>query len=142
LPALRDRRGDIALLSQEFLAEKHPGKRIAPAALARLAAHDWPGNVRELRNVVERMVLLADGDVLTTEHLPPELAQGAGTPTEPPRASSDAFAVSEVMPLDDLLAAYLRWAAARTADRVSLARALGVSERTLYRKLHDARRRA
>ncbi len=142
LPPLRERRGDIALLCQELLATRHPTKRLHPDALARLVEHDWPGNVRELRNVVERMVLLSDGDDLRVEHLPPELAPADTRRSEPPRAAVDAFAVSGVMPLDQVEAAYLRWAASRTRDRASLARALGVSERTLYRKLDDARRRS
>ncbi len=142
LPALRERRGDIALLCRQFLATKHPGKRIDREALARLGEHDWPGNVRELRNVVERMVLLADGEELRIEHLPPELGRVEQRLSTRPPASADAFAVSDVMPLEQVEAEYLRWASARTRDRVSLARALGVSERTLYRKLDDARRRS
>ncbi len=140
LPPLRDRRTDIPLLCDELLAQRHPGKRIAPSALARLVEHAWPGNVRELRNVVERMALLADGDELLPDHLPPELVDFAVT--EPASATPhEAFVVSDVTPLDRVEAAYVRWAAARTRDRASLAQALGVSERTLYRKLDDARRR-
>jgi transcriptional regulator with PAS, ATPase and Fis domain len=142
LPPLRERRSDIALLCHEFLATKHPGKRLEPEALARLVEHDWPGNVRELRNVVERMVLLSDGDELRVEHLPHELASAGARRSEPPRAAADVFSVADVLPLDRVEADYLHWAASRTTDRASLARALGVSERTLYRKLDDARRRS
>ncbi len=140
LPPLRERRGDIAILCQELLATKHPGKRIAPEALARLVAYDWPGNVRELRNVVERMVLLSDGEVLHAEQLSPELLPAELRRAGSPRLPVDAFVLSDVMTLEQLEAEYLRWASSRTGDRVSLARALGVSERTLYRKLDDARR--
>lgn len=140
LPPLRERRGDIAVLCQELLAKKHPGKRLEPEALARLVQHDWPGNVRELRNVVDRMALLADGEELRVEHLPLELSGvGLGRSDSSPPADA-AFSVSEVLPLAQLEAEYLRWAEARANDRQSLARALGVSERTLYRKLDDARR--
>ncbi len=140
LPPLRERRGDIPVLCRRFLAGKHPGKRLTREALARLEAHDFPGNVRELKNVVDRMALLADGVDLGVEHLPPELsARGGERPaTLPP--SAGAFSVVDVLPLAQLETAYLRWAEGRAADRVSLARALGVSERTLYRKLDDARR--
>jgi DNA-binding NtrC family response regulator len=57
VPALRDRRGDVAAIARELLHQLAPqvGPRtLSPAALARLAAHDWPGNVRELRNVLCR----------------------------------------------------------------------------------------
>lgn len=149
LPPLRERAGDVAVLCQEFLAKKHPEKRIDPEVLAYLARHDWPGNVRELRNVVDRMALLADGDELCAEHLPPGLVgRVEGTEGESPRrserpavAASAAFAVSEVLPLEQLEANYLRWAEARVSDRASLAVALGVSARTLYRKLDSTRRR-
>jgi len=143
LPPLRERRGDVAVLCHKFLAKKHPGKRIDLEALARLVQHDWPGNVRELRNVVDRMALLADGEELRVEHLPPELAGAGARRSEPSRPPADStFSVSEVLPLDRIEAEYLRWAEARTRDRATLAKELGVSERTLYRKLDDARRRS
>jgi len=141
LPPLRERRSDIPLLCQELLAAKHPGKRIEARALARLVEYDWPGNVRELRNVVERMVLLADGDELRAEHLSQEiLSAGGRRPEAAARTSVDDFVVSDVMALDQVEAEYLRWAALRTGDRAGLARSLGVSERTLYRKLENVRR--
>ncbi|MCC6902402.1 MAG: sigma 54-interacting transcriptional regulator [Polyangiaceae bacterium] len=140
LPPLRERRGDITVLCHEFLAKKHPGKRLAPEALALLLEHDFPGNVRELKNVVDRMALLADGEELGVEHLPPELAGVGPGRSDPSPTAYGAFSVAEVLPLAELEAEYLRWAEARANDRVSLARALGVSERTLYRKLDEARR--
>lgn len=140
LPPLRERRGDIAVLCQEFLAKKHPGKRLQPDALARLVEHDFPGNVRELKNVVDRMALLADGEELSVEHLPSDLAIGAAKPYETDATTQARFSVDEILPLAKLEAEYLRWAEARAIDRVTLARALGVSERTLYRKLDEARR--
>jgi len=138
LPPLRERRADIAVLCREFLTKKHPGKRLHPDALARLVEHDFPGNVRELRNIVDRMALLSDGEELRVEHLPPEL-NGLARADASPRPGC-AFSVVDILPLAELEAEYLRWAETRTSDRASLARALGVSERTLYRKLDEARR--
>jgi len=68
LPPLRDRKEDIPLLVDFFartIAEQNdwPGREIAPEAYAELERYSWPGNVRELRNVVERLLLLADGRV-------------------------------------------------------------------------------
>jgi two-component system nitrogen regulation response regulator GlnG len=72
LPPLRDRRRDVPLLVEHFLA-KHGaelGERgIAPDALDRLVGYDWPGNVRELENVVQRAMIMATGGVILPEHL-------------------------------------------------------------------------
>jgi two-component system nitrogen regulation response regulator NtrX len=77
MPALRDRLDDIPLLARHFIAQacEENGlarKEISNDALVALGRHDWPGNVRELRNVIERMVVLSDGD-LEIDDVPPEL---------------------------------------------------------------------
>ncbi|HSJ96592.1 MAG TPA: sigma-54 dependent transcriptional regulator [Myxococcota bacterium] len=82
LPPLRERREDIRLLAESFLArvraEADRGPtRIAPAALAALERHAWPGNVRELENAIERAVALADGETLELADLPDEIQQAA-----------------------------------------------------------------
>jgi DNA-binding NtrC family response regulator/tetratricopeptide (TPR) repeat protein len=74
LPPLRARGADIALLSERFLEQacadyRLPVKRFSGDAQARLVAYTWPGNVRELANVVERVVLLAEGSVITGDAL-------------------------------------------------------------------------
>jgi DNA-binding NtrC family response regulator len=75
LPPLRDRPGDVALLANHFVQEfsRASGKncfRIMPDALSLLEQHQWPGNIRELRNVVERAVILCDGDAVSLRDLP------------------------------------------------------------------------
>src|SRR5256712_11245183 len=73
LPPLRERRRDIPLLVEHFLAKHGPelGERgVAPEALDRLVGHDWPGNVRELENVVQRAIVMATAGVILPEHLP------------------------------------------------------------------------
>ncbi|MDP2305959.1 MAG: sigma 54-interacting transcriptional regulator, partial [Pseudomonadota bacterium] len=75
LPPLRDRREDIPLLVEHFLARfnERLGKHIVgvdAAGMATLMAWSWPGNIRELENVVERGVLLSDGDVLGADAFP------------------------------------------------------------------------
>lgn len=126
LPALRERREDIPLLAQSLL---HCGSgapcSIAEPALRRLMAHDWPGNVRELRNVLERARLFADGGIIREEHLPEELFVASATPAARP---------SPPPPSDETL---LRLAADRRVSRRELAASLGMSERTLYRRLRD-----
>jgi two-component system response regulator AtoC len=78
LPSLRERREDVPLLASFFLDRCNAsfGRRIrgfTAEAMERLVRWRWPGNVRELRNVVERLVLLVDGDVIRSESLPPEI---------------------------------------------------------------------
>src|SRR5215475_7680230 len=73
LPALRERRGDIPLLVEHFLAKyaEALGERgVAPEALDRLVGYEWPGNVRELENVIQRAMVMATGGVVLPEHLP------------------------------------------------------------------------
>ena len=73
LPPLRDRRRDIPLLVEHFLA-KYAGdlgeRVVAPEAFDRLVGYDWPGNVRELENVIQRAMVMAAAGVILPEHLP------------------------------------------------------------------------
>ena len=82
LPALRERREDIPQLVTYFLSKnsadpKNP-KTIQADALAQLQAHDWPGNVRELENVVQRALVMAKGESILQENLPPEVSATSG----------------------------------------------------------------
>ena len=82
MPPLRERPEDIPVLARHFAAHfaREFAKRISaitPDALALLGAYGWPGNVRELRNVMERAVLLADGETVGVRELPPEVARPA-----------------------------------------------------------------
>ena len=83
LPALRERKEDIAQLANHFLrgyATKYALKctAIGGGAMARLVSYDWPGNVRELRNAIERSVVLAEGAELRPEDLPEEIRRVNG----------------------------------------------------------------
>lgn len=89
IPALRQRKEDVPLLVSHFLnvyneANDRYVVHIQPAAMQALQDYDWPGNVRELQNYIERAVVMADGDELTTELLPPHLTSGK-TPSINPR---------------------------------------------------------
>jgi DNA-binding NtrC family response regulator len=83
LPPLRERREDVRLLAEAFLAREREASamagppRISAAALACLERYTWPGNVRELENAIERAVALAEGDLLEVADLP-EAVQRAG----------------------------------------------------------------
>ncbi|HEY5284853.1 MAG TPA: sigma-54 dependent transcriptional regulator [Polyangia bacterium] len=156
LPSLRERRGDIALLTQHFLAELAPefGSRVVgEEAMARLLGHDWPGNVRELRNTLRRAAALCDGVIDSstldlgepaTFPLPcevrlasraadaPDVTQRLGTP--PSLATSAAH--NDVLDLagktfEEMQTAIFRWALQRNrGSRRRAAMALGISRST------------
>ena len=131
LPALRERREDLPVLIESLLLRLAPERRLrlAPNAYERLLNYGFPGNIRELRNILERAVLLADGDTIGPEHLPEDLA---------PMPSAPSNRQGDVVPLDQAERRYVRWALeALNGDKKALAHALGISERTLYRKLEN-----
>jgi len=83
LPPLREREGDVELLLDWFMSDlavrlKTKPRRYSPETLEILRGHAWPGNVRELRNLVERLLILAAGDVITPADLPPLPGGAAG----------------------------------------------------------------
>ncbi|MFP4036859.1 MAG: sigma-54-dependent transcriptional regulator [Desulfobacteraceae bacterium] len=80
LPPLRERRSDIPLLAHHFLENMARNKKghpieISKEAMKALMNYDWPGNVRELENIIERLVILSEGDRITLEDLPEKIAQ-------------------------------------------------------------------
>ncbi len=134
LPPLRSRREDIPLLAAHHLAlaqleVEREGLTFSPEALALLSAHDWPGNVRELKNVVERATVAAPGPQIIASDLPPELqGPGAAAPAvEPPLPLGEARE-----PEREVLVRALN---ACAWNVVQAARALGISRRTMYRRL-------
>lgn len=148
LPALRERLTDVPLLAETLLARVAPGRelRLSAAALDCLMAYDYPGNVRELRNVLERATLLCDGDTIQLDHLPAEVvaAAAAGRQVGPGEMagcadSAGAAPTPTLAQLED--AALRRRLAAHSGNRKTLATELGISERTLYRKLRIMRER-
>jgi transcriptional regulator with GAF, ATPase, and Fis domain len=101
LPALRERREDVAVLADHFAVRSslHLGVktlRIGNDAMALLTAHDWPGNIRELENVIERAVLMCDGDVIDASHLPRDIA-GVTSDALPERGDSSLWDYERAM---------------------------------------------
>ena len=148
LPPLRERQGDMALLAPALLERVAAPRRLSlsPAALARLEAQPFPGNVRELRNLLERTALLCDGDLIDEQQVEDAIATGrvpsragrAGLPGALVPASLPAPGTP--LPTGDVLRAAEREAlravvAAHQGNRAALAARLGISERSLYRKL-------
>jgi transcriptional regulator with PAS, ATPase and Fis domain len=137
MPPLRERREDIPLLCDTLLANS--AKRLSDEALTLLQRHDYPGNIRELRNIVERAVLLTDGVVIEIKHLPAYLGGARLSVPAPPRPGNGWPWGDQLLPLEEVEQRYLRWVHDQhDGDRKALAEKLGVSERTLYRKLRQA----
>jgi two-component system, NtrC family, response regulator HydG len=139
LPPLRERREDLPLLVEGLLQQLNAKLpcRVTDAALDLLADYRFPGNVRELLNILQRACLLSDGLWIEPEHLPDELSR----PGLPEKVTSAARALEGpdsdgVLSLDEVERRYLRWAlSVFLGDRRALAAKLGMSERTLYRRL-------
>ncbi len=137
-PALHERPEDIPLLANSLLerVDRKSKRRFSPAALYWLSSRRFTGNIRELRNLIERATLLADGEVIDVPHLT-DMADDL--PAALPD-SRDAFRLTEVIDLASVERRYLEWARTRPgSEPANLARQLGVSQRTLYRKLQGVR---
>ena len=131
VPPLRERREDVAALARQFLrayATKH-GRRaraLEPAALALVEAYEWPGNVRELAHVLERAVILAEGERVTPADLPETLR--AAVNAERRRTRRPTLAEIEAEYITETLKA-LR------GNKSAAARAVGISRKNLYEKI-------
>ncbi len=129
LPSLRERVEDLPLL-MEVLIKRVGGARVRtvhPSTLLCLSTYSFPGNIRELRNLIERACLLADGDILMPEHFP----EPCGGQT-----AAEGKGYSEIMTLEEVERSYLEWQMRHSGlGRKELADKLGISERTLFRKL-------
>ncbi|UCV09041.1 sigma-54 interaction domain-containing protein [Dechloromonas denitrificans] len=133
-PALHERADDIPLLAMSLLerVDRKSKRKFSAAALFWLSTRRFSGNIRELRNLIERATLLADGDIIDLPHL----ADMADDLPPAPAKSGDAFQLSGIVDLVSLERLYIDWAKARPgSDPATLAGQLGVSQRTLYRKL-------
>jgi Nif-specific regulatory protein len=134
VPPLRERKSDVMLLADFFLgkyARTHGKtiKRIATPAIDMLSSYHWPGNVRELENIVERAVLVCDGQVIHGHHLPPTLQTAEASGTVPHTSLAEAVQQFE----KDLLVDALK---STRGNRAKAARLLRTTERILGYKVH------
>jgi DNA-binding NtrC family response regulator len=137
LPPLRQRPDDIPILVDHFLRDiattKHTAPhRVSPEVMRRFQAYRWPGNVRELRNVLESMMVLAEGEILTEKDLPDQITMGTsetgGTRKEIPTG----------LTMEELEKLAITKALDQCAgNRTHAANRLGISVRTLQRKLRQ-----
>ena len=135
LPPLRERRDDIPLLVKAFLDEfgrenRKQVRELTPEALNVLLAYDWPGNVRELRNAIEQMVVLARAERLTVRDMPAVI-----------RGSADLTKINVVragMTVEEAERQLIVQALKETnGNRTKAAQKIGISRRTLHRKLKE-----
>ncbi len=134
VPALRERASDIPLLVESLLGRVAGNRtlKVSPEAMRYLVAYPYPGNVRELRNVLERASLMCDGETILPEHLAEDILRPAAVPAPrapAPEPGRDWHALERE--------ALRQAVAAHRGSRRELARTLGISERTLYRKLRE-----
>src|SRR5262249_3184043 len=134
---LRDRAEDIPLLVDHFVADfageygRRP-KTLDPGAIARLQSYRWPGNVRELRNVMERIVIMAPGDLITDQ----DLAFLAGTtpsgaPEDTPAPAAPLYAARDQFEREYII----KQLALQQGNISPTAEVLGVERSNLYRKM-------
>jgi PAS domain S-box-containing protein len=132
LPPLRQRKEDIPLLVEQFIArfnrvQDKSVKGIRSEALSLLMAHDWPGNIRELENVIERAFVLCQTGSISIEHLPGELtahhpATGADHPGQNAHDFLDAHAIRVALERNRF-------------NRAAAAKELGIHKTTLFRRI-------
>jgi DNA-binding NtrC family response regulator len=134
LPPLRERREDIPLLCEQFLAEcchrhERPRPELDPDLQRFFENYEWPGNVRQLRNTIENMIVMSRGPMLSPVDLPAYLS---GNPAELTQENTTgALANLQDLERRAILSALDRW----HGNRTRAAHALGISVRTLQRKL-------
>ena len=132
VPPLRERREDIPLLVDHFIAiynrlRDQEISGLSKEALSRLMQHDFPGNVRELQNILEHAFVLCRGGTIEARHLPPDLSRGSVHATAEPKRAMNLKATEKLL---------IREALARHGGKRSLAAAeLGIDLSTLYRKV-------
>jgi DNA-binding NtrC family response regulator len=133
VPPLRERPEDIAVLARHFLSLKAADKTFTPDALAVLLAHPWPGNIRELRNLVAKLALAAEGEdrQITGAHVAAELC--GETPAKP--RDRRAAPIGNLENMEEQM--IIRALEQTNGHRAQAAEQLGISRRTLSRKLRE-----
>src|SRR3984957_1379770 len=130
VPPLRERPEDIVALAEHFLRLKSPSKAFASAAISKLLSHSWPGNIRELRNLVAKVAMESSGDQIDLSYISASLS---AEPTARRQTASIPVANLESMEEQMIIKALERTGGQRT----QAAEQLGISRRTLSRKLKE-----
>ncbi len=143
LPALRERRSDIPALARSLLSRMNGGRSFdfTDEAIARLVAYDYPGNVRELRNILQKAMVLCNNSIIAAENIRfDSSSQGNSGQQSSPAVSAFYTAGSTAFPdasIAELETTHIvRLLEQHRGHRRKVAEILGISERTLYRKLN------
>jgi len=153
IPPLRERREDIPLLADHFIAKfndrlKKEIAAITPEAIERLVAYQWPGNIRELENLMERTVLFCEGPEIRVSDLPPEVAGAPAAPSvlagghaageEPPRAAPESLKEAVRAETERVERELIQRALDATGGNVTqAARKLKISRKSLQTKMKE-----
>ncbi|MGE5548469.1 MAG: sigma-54-dependent transcriptional regulator [Solirubrobacterales bacterium] len=137
VPPLRERATDVPMLIAHFMAQSQAeALDLELGAMGRLMDYSWPGNVRELRNVVERMLMLADGPMITERLVASLLVEKNERPRN---GHGQNMKFEQVMTLDDMDRTYVRWVLGRCGGNITTAaQKLKISRSTLYRHLDQS----
>ena len=136
LPPLRDRQADIIPLATLFASQFSKSKpRFSTGVVTALELYDWPGNVRELRNAMERAILMARGDIILPEHLPPRIQKTGLHMNSDSKTDSlpDASKHNRMEEIERIT--ILNTLRENSFNRTETARVLGISRRALIYKL-------
>jgi DNA-binding NtrC family response regulator len=140
IPPLRHRLDDVPMLCKSFVSEfaQKNGKAvsdISDGALAMLSAYSWPGNVRELRNAIEKMVIFSRGKKLSPKDIPSDIRSAVGQPdgSSGGESNSPGFAPASMEEAEKMM--IMSALRQHHGNRTNAAKQLGISRRTLHRKL-------
>ena len=125
LPALKERTGDVPLLVNRYLKE-FGGKSVSPDAMRLLEAYQWPGNVRELRNAVEKMCVLSPSGEIGVDDVPDEMKRDVPMTLSVSGTLGETEKAKILAVLEEV-----------GGNRTKAAERLGISRRTIYRKLEE-----
>lgn len=136
IPPLRDRKEDIPILIHYFLdlfsKRYFLNKTLSEKCYEILEQYSWPGNVRELQNLVERLVVISNGEIITSDHIPFNIKEIANS-------NSSGISIFKIMPLPDAMAEVekqlLEMAYSKYGSTTKVAKALGISQASASRKL-------
>lgn len=126
IPSVSERKEDLPLLVDYFLARLSPDNspyQVVDSAMDCILRYNWPGNVRELRNVIERSIILAENNIITERCLPREMVSAGGE--QQPPLSLESMEKKHIMKMLQFF----------SGNRQKTAESLGISRKTLYRKL-------
>lgn len=138
IPPLRKRREDLPALIYHILQKINQkfeqNKKFSDSVIERLLAYDWPGNIREMENLIERLVVLVNDDIVQTTHLPEFMQEESVRKTK-------AVEVSQIIPLrdavEDLETQLIKAAIKEFGSTRKVAKALAVNQSTIVRKMNQ-----